>query len=466
MSLRSVKTGRLFSLFHWFVTDEDDMAEPTRSVRVLLYEDLRQDAHRIVRALQGRVGLSLRVVWFKAEPGFRHGRKAALGRDVWTDSFPLTLKRDVVVEVFANGKWRRQAGGQWWQSDFDAAVLDVYEEGRIPAGENFARWLEHARFAGPVILASFHDLPASQFPQLPSMQMVNKHNDDWEEDVATRLYESLAPVGVRIVNAAGQNPDDTTCVRMFWEHVKELSPHRQPKRCRAFWYGDDHEFAKKILDALNHDVIAVKPLACVENGLLTDLKESRRTLRDPWPDFVWVDVGSKTIELKTWLERLTLGTELPSPRPVVVLVADRTEGLSASVETELTRQGIVCLRRAEIGQPGRWAVDTVDLFLSNLAIAKQSLAGVNRSKDTKNRVDAAEKLFRAYMRVLLIAQRQYYVSGNKTHRRPSVLRWLGPYPISGTLANTGLEKIGHHWALLAQEHRVHPHVMARFRRES
>ena len=449
-------------------------------VRVLLFEDSKDTAELIIAELQKTASpVPLQVVWFSSRPDFEEGK------EFWSDSFPLACQTNF-PEIKGEGEAALRGDSTWWQGDFDGAILDVYDQktGKR-VGEEFALWLQHARFVGPVVLCSVQDLPPGQFPLLPLARCVTKSRTspkgdgvpDWVREVSETLWAGLRfceKNGVRNVGSRGRDPGATDSVRRYWGEAERLATREgsSPAEGWALWVGDDAAARERVLAFLNQKELPLDSL-----GLTEPLSPERwgasisSVFRHPLkrrPHALWIDWGrGRPMRLADTMEECRLAREkMLHPFLSIVLVCDRIRDINKDARKDLLRTGTVVVDRKMILElPGLWAEERVERFAmlfqvmrpfwsaimdrdkcaSELTTAeREQTAGYRaeelRLQELRARLQEKEErlapvttltgdTFEALLNVLLIARSNSYIWGEGW--RPSLAEWLGSYPLSG-----------------------------------
>lgn len=418
-------------------------------LRVLVFEDHAGDAKQIANELQ-RLAPVL-ITWFKRVPGklgARHAQSAY---------FPLEAATAELPRIGPTFEQMRRGKNRWWQADFDAAIVDVFQ-GAQPAGEDFARWMEWARFYGPVALVTWYNHSTATFPLLPCLVRISKKDNDWHKravDVLDAHFETT-PTGRQRVDATrptvgtrGRDPADPECVKRYWQHLAPRAAQRAD-RWLSLWVGDPSA-AKHVHNFLDQEDLqesfqgvwkeAIR--AARHRGEFVDearswplVLENAFTLRLRCPNVVWIDCGTADCDVNATLAPVrAMHDRSWLRRPLVVLLAERLAGLTADAQKELGHLGVVVVQRSLLlEQPARWAEETVEQFALALEVTRRAeKAGANDAYQ----IQLIEKLFQAYLRLLLIARSKRYVMGEKDIE--SVVRWLSAYPLSGEVVKTSFQ---------------------------
>ena len=352
-------------------------------IRILLFEDTEDDARAIIAQLKGHAGADpFQVVWFSSGPDF-----VAI-RDFWSDSFPIRSTPELVHII--GDTTRPVDANTWWQQDFDGAILDVYEHRKGRVGELFARWLQHARFSGPVVIASVEDLPAGAFPFLPFVSCVTKR-DEWIHQVCGRVVRGIRfcrSQAIAAVGARGRDPKRPDSVQLFWKEAEEQAKknNREPEPAWSLWLGIDQYVRDRVLNFLGHEQINLDtfvPNCCVsvENwcDVISEVARWKSTGEDfasearkfnlssrvakkiRWPGALWLDLGGRG-NISDIIEQCRRA-RLYGVHPFmsIALLCERTTGIDEPLARQLLRNGVALVdRRAILETPGKWAEEIVE----------------------------------------------------------------------------------------------------------
>lgn len=452
-----------------------------RSHRVLLFEDSEDSAELIIAELLRRAfGTPLQVVWFSARPDFE------VGKDFWSDSFPIVCDAND-PQIRGEVEPATRTGGTWWQGDFDGAILDVYHQKTgTRVGEEFALWLQHARFTGPVILCSAENLPPGQFPLLPLARCVMKGgpvskggaSPPWVVEVCDTLLAGLGLCdthGVRNVGARGRDPSTADNMHTYWAEAERLAAARgsTPGEGWSLWIGKDVAARARILGFLNQKELPFSALNLPEPLSAKTWGESlSEVLRRPHkrrPHAVWIDFGAGTaMRFADTLDQCLLVRTHAALHPFLsmVLLCDRMKDFNGEVRRDLLCTGTIVVDRKMIFDlPGLWAEERVERFAMLFQVMQpfwsvlmkrdrcvSQLTAAERANTAGKPIDEArlqklqaslgqldgvlastgtliEDTFDAFLNVLLIARTNSYIWGEGW--RPPLVEWLGSYPLSG-----------------------------------
>lgn len=431
------------------------MAKPPA---ILLFEDDDGDARLVADALQRR--LPCTVVWFRRVPASLSPDrsdapllKALLGRN---QSFPLDAAAGELPQVrAANTSSFTPGKSRWWQGDFDGAILDVRQDGQ-PLALDFLGWLQWAGFLGPVVVTTLYAHPTQHFPLLSGLDRLSKQEEHWP-DKAVSLLEPGLQLHPQPVGAHGRDPEDRGCIERYWQHVAVTAQHT-PGAHRSLWVGEDQTIRNAVTAFCCHDEITRRAgWEAARNAW----RSWRSTKDDPvgalgefvgsrgrYPAVVWLDAGDGECDLQDRWELLQRFKKAV-PKSFVALLADELRGFTTEDERNLTRLGIVAIDRAALlGEPARWAQQTADEFALDLEIVRRV---DDRPPSDLYRRRCLLKLVRSYMRLLLLARKKRYVSGqsadNKKESIPSIVPWLSSNPLAvACVVNTSFDSDVRLWA--------------------
>lgn len=437
------------------VTDREKTSVDAGALRVLVFEDNPDDAELIANELQ-RLSPVI-ITWFKRVPAKVGARSSS------SAYFPLETQKGEepkVGETFA--ELRREKKSTWWQADFDAAILDVFQ-GDQPAGEDLARWLESPRFCGPVIQVTWYNHSAASFPFLPCLRRVSKNDADWRSrsiDILAAHFNDHVGGGhsrdprMPIVGARGRSPEDRECVKRYWQYLAPRTGHR-PKRWLSLWIGNSndgrlvHEFLdqedlrqsfpgvwKQGIQVARHKNVFVS-----ETQSWPFIVENAPGIR--CPHVVWIDCGTEC-DINEALAPVQVMHERNVVRkPLTVLLTERLAGLTAEVERRFGVLGVIAVeRRLLLEEPARWAEETFEHFALVLEATGRA---EERQVSDEYQLQLIEKLFHAYLRLLLIARGKRYVMGERAKAIDSIVPWLSAYPVSGEIVNTNFQHLSVEW---------------------
>ncbi|MEQ1853785.1 MAG: hypothetical protein ABMA01_19590, partial [Chthoniobacteraceae bacterium] len=175
-----------------------------RTLTILVYEDDDVHVNQLITAFSKQLknGTTVRLVWFR--DGFDRRND-----DDDPNCYPARVKPEyvpTVIELSAKGTQPQSRGAQsWWQSEFDGAVLDIYDGDLTPVGREFGDWLATAEFAGPVFVVSRLGHDTGWFTSLRNVRNGRKGDGRWAQNAVDFLLQNCKP-GQTLVNYRGREP--------------------------------------------------------------------------------------------------------------------------------------------------------------------------------------------------------------------------------------------------------------------
>lgn len=310
-------------------------------IRVLLFEDTRDDARKFLDRLRERATDKLfEVVWFI--DGF-------LPPPSLDQPFPVTMssrQRPTVHLVSRDGEREELGKAEWWPSEFDAAVLDVMHESARPVGRWYASWLRDSDFTGLVQMVSKQELETN----VPRTQRFSedRKGEQWDERAADAVAGVLP--GAARVNQKGRPPE-----RLLADFYASVPGHV------AQW---DFAFfgADRSLSALLGTFFQMKPFdgkpildPAAMTGMLREAdKRGRRK-----PHVVFIECGTGSIRLDDDL--LSEAEEVLDAVTYCPIFAFLADGNAVSDPQVLRRVNSTVVSRAVfIRSPSDWARSAID----------------------------------------------------------------------------------------------------------
>lgn len=330
---------------------------------ILLFEDECETGDELLNILQRCAGQSeYKVVWFK------RGFDSRAGRPIYPVSVETGFEGPIVYGVTKTGRRRLDSKLIWWQSHFDAAILDIYLESRSkPVGYDFAEWLEHAGFKGPVALVSQLDRDVRLFKTLDILPLHKLGDANWTSRAIDHVLRQ-SPKGKSkkrslLVNYLGRDPNG------FFADFFEQSGGN-PQDWRSLYFGTDDDFEKhlrKFFDLKPYDVDnPLHPISELDRVLKAADKTGRK------PKVIFVDCkgwrhseGEKPDEADRLTDSLAKlvsdAFSALSSRPIG-LILGKVDALEKQRSALAENNAMFVPREQLRSYPSLWAGETVEHF--------------------------------------------------------------------------------------------------------
>jgi hypothetical protein len=419
----------------------------TKLIRCLLFEDDLTDGELIIRSLFAALPreFELSITWLRSPLDLK-----GQPRIYWTTNIPLIITdRDDAIEVNSPQGKRKPIDGLFWQKDFACAILDVFDRKSASTfGEVLAEWLNYARHTGPIVITSLHGVALARFLLLPKLRFMAKKDAEkfWTQLVAEYVINeiksseyNLWPVGSR-----GRDPESRAILKPYWDLISKETPS-DPSRWRMLFVGSEDldEAIKEFFDwkAVKTGLLqnaSTKLNALNWDSLLIDME----TKRQAKPDIVVIEfkeTATISAELKKQIERVD--SDLLSKPPHLVLFANRFSEYDHETELFILKHGVVVVPTDQfLERPTQWAEEAVEDLVQRVEIFQLASKLTGEAVDEEQRfpLTCAQRLIDAHLRVLLMARSTWSITGDQG--RPSIIRWLSSYPLSGMGLKTSYSK--------------------------
>lgn len=423
----------------------------SKSFYVLLYEDQESDKDEFIKSLKERAkqeGLCFWVVWFKHAFSYPSSQN--------DNGFQLELQpHDEPPELIElpDGGTPSKGKRTWWQGEFQGAILDIYRMGD-PVGEEYAEWLEHAKFNGPVVLTSVKNIPTARFFWLPNLERVTKDaSKTWINRSIDFLIHGLKfrDPQISIVNPQGRDPnlilrDFYQCARMeFGGGIRQW---------RFFWVSEDHGLGEKLHNFFELSLITRSIWNGIYEEPITDhwsdiikrvdvIKTKQGQFKYKPPHVIWIDCGH-TISAED-AKRVCKTLESISLIPLVFLLGDYVASLTQEIEDKLFYYGVCVLPRSLLDEsPAQWAQGVIDrltqvyqlyhplhpYLLHSNTKKKAEKKPAESEIQKKYRIQMAKRLIQAYLPVYLMARAGMRIVGEDS---ANITSWLSTLPFAPRL---------------------------------
>lgn len=225
---------------------------------ILLYEDQDQAGREIISAISNSRPSSIQyeIIWF------RH-QFPNLGGISENHHCPIILKKERMHSlpekhlINSDGNsiqtLNYPPNGQieFYQSDFDIAILDIYGTGGDPlVGENYAKWLNAVGFKGVVYLTSAYDLPNDSFSNLAITRLQKDSANKWLDVLDLGISNELQK---KNINSYKVNSifglERNKALRSYKTHLEENGKENESRKYK-FWksvYVNLNESEKELL---------------------------------------------------------------------------------------------------------------------------------------------------------------------------------------------------------------------------
>lgn len=318
------------------------MTEPTC---FLLFEDTSEHATLIATAIAERATEQERIeiVWFDGPFS-----KPLAGLTA-PNPYPVQPAK-AVMEIINNrviSKEPRRLA--WWQCDFDAAILDVFDaESGTSAGYDFAAWLDKAFYRGPVVVASINPGDAARFPSLKS-KFISKQQalQAWTEAVAECVLPAKRLAEPR-VNFSGRSPET-----LLSDFFRTALGGRRPWLCAYF--GRDRPISEQASTFFSLDSF--------DNEYLHDMQRAEEILAgaerlDRKPKVLFFDCDALGGCLTDDVVALVKGAvEESTFRPISLLLTNKSQVIDPE---PLSKINAAIINRDQFADcPSLWANDAI-----------------------------------------------------------------------------------------------------------
>lgn len=317
----------------------------TDPIKLLLFEDGQDDAKKILDGLTtiAQRDNQFRVVWF-AGP---FSMPVTGGRD---RSRPYPLRGEAQVCDVSKGSYISRKSGpgeEWWQRDFDMAILDLLDkESGQQIGYQFATWWQKSEHRGVVVITSRGAQTSGKFPAL-SQKWAPKSDSTWPQNIIMHLPKQ------RIAEPR------VNCFGRPWDRLLQEFHHAQGSRnWRCAYFGDTYDLAEKTQKFFSLDQ-KFHPLGKIEE--VFDTKE-------PKPNLIFVEApqseGAATGEPSRVLDEPLVQRTFRAigNNPMLVLFLTQGETVKSDVLMKLNA-GIINRDEFDLC-PSFWAQSAVKHLLS------------------------------------------------------------------------------------------------------
>lgn len=318
-----------------------------RTVNLLLFEDSDEDVETFLKGLERHVeSANYRVVRFRA--GFN-----IPGVDLHEGvPFPLKVTSDEHPEVILlsrSGRRLQETKGEWWQREFDAAVLDVYLQANgEPVGHWYAHWFAHADFRGRVTFISKQNLTTHRF-NLSNQRELSK-DQGWEVDAARSVADGTRTPTWNVVNNRGR-PGPQLLSEFFRRGA------RPPVQWDSAFFGFDSDLGEAA-----HAFFDLRPFDRVTLHDPARLKELLRAAdkgRARKPNVVFIECGpGRSVLTDGLLQAVYSLADGISFCPIFLFFADECE---SHEQAALLRMNAAVINRTDFFRsPSMWARGAVE----------------------------------------------------------------------------------------------------------
>lgn len=377
---------------------------------IFYFEDDARNAEIFLKGMAEDTEEKIKIVWFsKASP-------SPIPNENYTPYCPLIFEAEDELPkayILENKVYREIPVGQevWWQSEFDAAVLDIYGSNKMLDGLEYAKWFELASFIGPVVLVSFHNIPHLIHNRLPKLSRLSKTTDSrWISDVASTIndyyhlkFDSLLPsTGVYGFRKGCQ-------ISKFQEFSQNYGKAQGHIEFNSLWISEteDQEFERAFLDflcikegenQLNRKMTIQREYPRVHLKHLQELLarfiglcEGKERFRFRKPNIIFLDLGStlSSEQLQVIKESILFKRDNGQIEPFHPLVGIFCEKTNITFEDfeGIEKYCISVISREEARKdPTIWAKKVIE----NFAVCINDLLTIQKIVNKKNKRDPSE----------------------------------------------------------------------------
>jgi hypothetical protein len=404
---------------------------PGDPIKIMLFEDDKDDATAVLDALEARVTAetTFQVTWFKA--GAKTPSSAESRHDLPYPVRMAVADRPVVIDLDVRG--RRQANGhvEWWQHQFDAAILDVVHQASAEkVGHWFAEWLGRAGFAGPVCLVSKQGVRTLRW-RLANLKRIPKENPDWVARVVSTVAQSRSTASrPPIVNYRGRPP------QRLIQDFGEIAARAETGRRTLAYCGDEGALGASLAEFFNMRLMGGGSAHSVE-GLAATLREAKKH-NFTVPSVILVDCGPGGCVTDNLLYEIAHTDDGLTNHPIwLVLAEEETIGDRKAFD----RMNVAIVDRDAIAiKPSVWAFDAIKQLQLSYDVFRDAfganMAAIRDEQPWRDDVlTAGSDLLKATLPALAMARTMDRLVSNT----PSFVSWVSPE--AGSVLNKSFSSI-------------------------
>ncbi len=418
-----------------------------RIYTILMFEDTEDYVSVIISTLANSLNFEAKVVLFdSAFPSKLPDEKLA----PYCPMFLEDIDPPIQTYHLKNGTITKEESNKriWYQSDFDAAIIDIFGPGDSVFGDRYIEWFDFASFNGPVILMSLRYIPYVFYHHLPRIYRTAKTGqEDWIESIAKILNSAIDLFHDRALPVVGvYGFKKSTQISAYALAAKQFGKRNKMSDWQALWISDtdDWDLAEETFNFLNieNDGCRLNNRRIVENKFPTvSLSNVNQVLKLLFssevtkgePNLILIDVGEELdlIEID-WIKERIINFERnfksTNWHPLIGVICNSTRNISHAQFEDMMKYCISIISRKELKyDPASWAAGATERFLTARASLKDIENISKRAKHEKDRpsnllLNAKMTYFQAFLNTLIFGRAKNRISS--TNDVANILPWV------------------------------------------